>query len=80
MKPVKLSHLLFSLAMIGLLVLAAIPAGPAYALSAPTSDQSSISAADADSPANKIICRTVVRWRDGHRILVRVCHRVPPPK
>ena len=80
MKSVKLSHLLFSLAMIGALVLAAIPAGPAYALSTPASDQTSISAADADSSANKLICRTVIRWRDGHRILVRICHRVPPPK
>jgi hypothetical protein len=80
MKPVRLTHVLFSLAMIGALVLAAIPAAPAYALTAPGSDETSISAAGADSPASKVVCRSVVKWRNGHRITVRVCHRVPSPR
>jgi len=80
MKPIKLSQLLFSLAVIGALVMAAIPAAPAYALSAAASDQTSISAAGADSPANAVVCRSVVKWRNGHRIVVRVCHRVHPPR
>jgi hypothetical protein len=79
MKPVKLSHLLFSLAVISALVLAAIPVAPAYALTASASDQTSISAAGADAPANAMVCRSVVKWRNGHRIVVRVCHRVRPP-
>jgi hypothetical protein len=80
MKPVKLSQLLFSLAVISALVMAAIPTAPAYALSAyaSASDQTSISAAGADAPANAVVCKSVVKWRDGHRILVRVCRRVPP--
>lgn len=78
MKPVKLSHLLFSLAVIAALVMAAVPAAPAYALSGSASDQTSISAAGDDSPANAIVCKKVTKWRDGHRITVRVCHRVRP--
>ena len=77
MKPIKLSHLLFSLAVISALVLAAIPAAPVYALSASASDQTSISAVDADAPANAVVCKKVVKWRDGHRVVLRVCRRVP---
>ena len=80
MKPVKPSHLLFSLAVIAALVLAAIPAAPAYALTAPASDQTSISTTGDESPANAIVCRKVTKWRDGHRVTVRVCHRVHPPR
>jgi len=80
MKPMKLSHLLFSLAVISALVLAAIPAAPVYALSTPASDQTSISAADADAPANAVVCKKVVKWRDGHRVVVRVCRRAPRPE
>jgi hypothetical protein len=77
MKPVKLSQLLFSLAVISALVLAAIPAAPAYALTGSASDQTSISAAGADAPANAVVCKSVVKWRNGHRVVVRVCRRVP---
>lgn len=78
MKPVKLSHLIFSFAVIAALVMAAIPAAPAYALPASSSDQTSISAAGADAPASAVVCKSVVKWRNGHRIVVRVCRRVPP--
>jgi hypothetical protein len=80
MKPDKLSHLLFSLAVISALVLAAIPAAPAYALSPAASGQTGIGAAGADAPAGALVCRSVVKWRDGHRIVVRVCHRVHLPR
>lgn len=80
MKPVKLSHLLFSLAVIAALVMAAVPAAPAYALTGSASDQTSISAAGADAPAGAVVCKKVTKWRDGHRITVRVCHRVRPPQ
>jgi len=79
MKPVKLSHFLFSLTVIGALVLAAVPAAPAYALAPSATHQTGISATGADGPAAAIVCRKVVKWRNGHRIVVRVCHRVRPP-
>jgi len=78
MKTIKLSHLLFSLAVIAALVAAAVPAAPAYAM-IPASTQASISAADNDSPADAIVCRRVVKWRHGHRVFIRVCHRVDRP-
>jgi hypothetical protein len=82
MKRTKLSHLLFGFAMIVALALAAIPAAPAYALSDSATQQSaSIGAADNNSPALSasgavIVCRTKVFWRNGHRVSIRVCHRV----
>ena len=80
MNPLKLSHLLFSLAVITALVMAAVPAAPAYALTGSASDQTSISAAGADAPSAAVVCKKVTKWRDGHRITVRVCHRVRPPR
>ena len=84
MKWTKLSHLLFGLAMIAALALAAIPAAPAYALSDSAMLQSTIvSAVDnnssALSAAGAVICRIKVIWRNGHRISIRVCHRVHRP-
>lgn len=64
--------------MIAALVMAAIPAAQAYALSGSAADHTSISAAGADAPANAVVCKSVVKWRNGHRIVVRVCRRVPP--
>jgi hypothetical protein len=78
MKTIKLPHLLFSLAVIAALVVAAIPAAPAYAM-APESTQASLSATEAGSGASAIVCRNVVKWHEGHRIVVRVCKRVHRP-
>jgi hypothetical protein len=83
MKTIKLSHLLFSLAVVAALVMAAIPAAPAYALSNSASQPTSIVAAD-DNAASLtagviIVCRNKVVWRDGKRISIRVCHRVHRP-
>ena len=82
MKTIKLSYMLFSIAVVAALVLAAIPAAPAYALSNSASQTTSIAAADNDSTALNaviIVCRSVVKWHNGHRVVVRVCHRVHRP-
>jgi hypothetical protein len=82
MKTIKLPQLLFSLAMIAALVMAAIPAAPAYALTKSASQTTSITAAGADAPVvspGAVLCRTKVIWRDGKRISIRVCHRVHRP-
>jgi hypothetical protein len=26
-----------------------------------------------------LVCRTVIEWRNGHRVVVRRCHRVEKP-
>lgn len=85
MKTIKLSHLLFSLAVIAALVMAAIPAAPAYAM-APETTQTSLTAAHAGQAVSAaivgvVVCRNKVIWRDGHRISIRVCkvvHRHNP--
>ena len=80
MKTTKLSYVLFSLAMIAALVFAAIPLAPAHAMSA-TSTSTSISAiASGTSVHGSVwVCENVVKWIHGHRISVRVCHRVHKP-
>ncbi len=77
MKTNKLSHVLFSLAVIAALVLAAVPMAPAHALSASPAQTTSISATDTASYTSAVvICRSITFWRNHHRITVRVCHRV----
>jgi len=80
MKTIKLSHLLFSLAVIAALVAAAIPAAPAYALTDSAPQAVSLTATDGASAVltatSAIVCRTKVIWRDGHRVSIRVCKRV----
>ncbi|MFN8462189.1 MAG: hypothetical protein U0X93_10520 [Anaerolineales bacterium] len=85
MKTIKLSQLLFSLAVIAALVMAAIPAAPAYAM-APDSTPTSLSAASTGQVApaaivGVVVCKNKTIWRDGHRITIRVCkvvHRHNP--
>ncbi len=80
MKTTKLSYLLFSLAMVTALVLAAIPVSPAHALSASAVPQSTSITADNHSSvltAGIVVCKTRIVWRHGHRIAIRVCHKVP---
>lgn len=83
MKTIKLSHLLFSLAVIAALVAAAIPAAPAYALTDSAPQAVSLTASDGASAVltatSAIVCRTKVIWRDGHRVSIRVCKRVHRP-
>ena len=82
MKTTKLTHVLFSLAVIAALMLAAIPMAPAHAMS-DTAGQQTTGAAATDSSsvltastATTVVCRSWTVWRDGHRVTVRVCHRV----
>lgn len=83
MKTVKLSRLLFSLAVIAALVAAAIPAAPAYALADSAPQAASLTASDGASAVltatSAVVCVKKVIWRDGHRVLVRVCKRVHRP-
>ena len=81
MKTTKLSHVLFSLAVIAALMLAAVPMAPVHAMSASPAQTASISAAGTSSTsltAGVVICRSITFWRHGYRITVRVCHRVHP--
>lgn len=83
MKSIKFSHLLFSFAMVAALVLAALPTASASALSDSAMPQTtSIGASNPDSTAltaaGALVCRTEIVWRHGHRISIRVCHRVHP--
>ena len=83
MKTIKLPHLLFSLAVIAALVMAAIPAAPAYALSDSAPQAVSLTASDGASAVltatSAVVCRTKIIWRDGHRVSIRVCKRVHRP-
>jgi hypothetical protein len=80
MKTKKLSHIVFGLVLIAALMLAAIPMASAHALSDTAAQQStSIGAADGSSftlTAGAVVCRSWTVWRNGHRVTVRVCHRV----
>jgi hypothetical protein len=86
MKPIKLSHILFSLALIAALTIAAVPA-PVHALAASSAGAAStgntIAANQSNAPivaANSTwVCKSVVVWRHGHRIVVRKCHKAEKP-
>jgi len=78
MNKIKFSHVLFSLALIAVLTLAAVPA-PAYALS--ISSTNTVAATYQNNTpvlaSNGIlVCRTIIEWHKGHRIVVRRCHKV----
>ena len=78
MKTTKLSYVLFSLAMIAALVMAAVPMAPAHAMSAdsPAQGTSLSSSSGHAGMAGAVVCRSVHVWRHGHWVTVRVCHRV----
>jgi len=80
MKTTKLSHVFFVFAVIAALVLAAVPITPAHALStSPAAQGTSITSTAQSSlapAASVLVCRSATFWRHGHRITVRVCHRV----
>jgi hypothetical protein len=82
MKKIKVSHLLFSLALIAALILAVVPSAPAYALSA-SSGHATIVENQMNAPAlasnTILVCRTVIEWHHGHRVVVRRCHKVTKP-
>lgn len=79
MKRTKLSHILFSLAVVAALILAAVPIMPAHALSSSSTGSTSISPTAGQVTvvaSGAVVCRSITFWRNGHRITVRVCHRV----
>ena len=78
MNKIKFSHILFSLALIAALTLAAAPA-PAYALSASSTNTVAAtyqSNTPVLAPNSILVCRTIIEWHKGHRIVVRRCHKV----
>ena len=81
MQRTKLSPLLFSLAVVAALVLAAVPMVPVHAMSSsPSAQVSPLSTADDSSAAispSAVVCRSITFWRHGHRVTIRICHRVP---
>jgi hypothetical protein len=78
MKTIQIPYVLFSLAVVVALVLAAFPA-PAFALaptaSSATSTGPQVQAVAAPQP-EALVCRTTFFWVDHHWVAVRVCHRV----
>jgi hypothetical protein len=79
MKTIKLPQILFSLAMIAVIVFAALPVSSAHALSNSSTTPVLASASAGGAGAvigNIVVCKNVTVWRNGHRVTVRVCHRV----
>ena len=79
MNKIKFFHILFSLALIGALALAVVPMSPAHALSSSTANTVITSANQVLTPNNGVVCKSVTVWRNGHRIVVRVCHKIEKP-
>jgi monoamine oxidase len=80
MKTTKLTHILFSLAVIAALVLAAVPVAPAHAMGiSPSTQATSLSATSGQasaSVAGAVVCHSLHVWRHHHWVTIRVCHRV----
>ena len=83
MKTSQLSYLLFSLTVIAALILAAVPMASAHAMSSSLAPQTaslgSIGSHSAVLTSGIVVCRSLILWRHGHRITVRVCHRAHRP-
>ena len=80
MKNIKVSHVLFSLALIAALGLALVPMAPVHALSAASVTTPMLAENQGTGPAfsasNALVCRSIVVWRHGHRIVLRKCHKL----
>ena len=83
MNKTNISRILFSLALIAALALAVVPMAPAHALSNSTANIAITSVNNANTmiptPNNGVVCKSVTFWRNGHRIVLRVCHKVEKP-
>jgi hypothetical protein len=83
MNKIKLPHILFSLALVAALALTVVPMAPAYALSGTTTNTgmtaNQVNAPLLSSDTGVLVCRSIVIWRNGHRIVVRRCHKVTKP-
>ena len=82
MKTIKLSHVLFSFAVIAALMLAAVPMAPAHAMTTSSTQTTGLPAITGSHAtvltSGAVVCRSITVWRHGHRITIRVCHRVHP--
>jgi hypothetical protein len=79
MKPTKLFHVLFSMVVIAALVFASVPMTSAHALSTTSTRSTGLATIGGYAPtliSGIVMCRSIIVWRHGHRITVRVCHRV----
>jgi hypothetical protein len=82
MNNIKFSHILFSLALIAALALAVVPMAPAHALSTSTANAVMTANqvnAEVLSSNSGVVCKRIVIWRNGHRTVVRRCHKVTNP-
>ena len=81
MKTIKLSSVLFSFVVIAALMLAAVPMAPAHAMTISSTQTTGLSATTGSHTtvltSGALVCRSIAVWRHGHRIRLRVCHRVP---
>ena len=82
MNKIKFSHIVFSLALIAALAVASLPMAPAFALS--TSSATAMAVGNQVNntvlaPNTAVVCRSITVWRNGHRIVVRTCHKVTKP-
>jgi hypothetical protein len=79
MKTNKLPQVLFGLALIAVIVFAAFPVSSAHALSNTSTSpvlSSTLAGTAGTAVGNTVVCKNVTVWRNGHRVTVRVCHRV----
>ena len=82
MNKIKFSHLVFSVSLIAALALAVFPAAPAHALSS-SATRPVLTANHVDAtvltPQSGPACRRIVVWINGHRTVIRRCHKVANP-
>jgi hypothetical protein len=83
MNKINISGIVFSLALIAALAFAVVPMSPAHALSNSAVDTVMTNANHVETtilaPNTGVVCKSVVVWRNGHRIVLRVCHKIEKP-
>ena len=79
MNKINFSYILFSLALIAAIALAVVPMASAHALSSSTANTVITGANQVLTPNNGVVCKSFTVWRNGHRIVVRVCHKIEKP-
>ena len=78
MNKIKFSHIVFSLALIAALAFATIPMAPVHALSN-SSASTAVSEKQAEPLDHGVVCKNVIIWHNGHRVVVRICQKVTKP-
>jgi hypothetical protein len=82
MNKIKFSHVVFSLALIAALAVASLPMTPVLALSTSSPNAVAVGSQVNNTvlaPNTAVVCRSITVWRNGHRIIVRICHKVTKP-